>query len=100
MNTYTSCKGFSEPSPTFMNTSSKVVTETPKLVIPYSSSLSRCKKQSVCYDLYRGDIQVHKNYQMLILSQQPFHYERGINCKYNTKLEISAMLSAVTDTFM
>lgn len=38
--TYKSSTVFSAPSPTFMNTSSRVVTDTPKLVIPNSSILS------------------------------------------------------------
>ena len=38
--TYKLSTVFSDPSPTFMNTSSKVVTDTPKLAIPYSSILS------------------------------------------------------------
>ena len=36
-NAYTSSTVFSDPSPTFMKTSSIVVTDTPKLAIPYSS---------------------------------------------------------------
>ena len=38
--TYKSSTVFSAPSPTFIKTSSNVVTDTPKLAIPYSSILS------------------------------------------------------------